>query len=131
MVHLDLFSLPFYLATGQYHPTGSFLIGIGRDGGLSTLCQSCRFACHQRVLEDFLALVISVPEWNCLTMAFFDKCGYTWFAILSCYGSIAVSYGKDGCLSTFYHSCRFACQQKLLKTFPGSAGYLHSEDGIV
>lgn len=61
----------------------------------------------------------------------FDKCGYTWFAILSCYGSIAVSYGKDGCLSTFYHSCRFACQQKLLKTFPGSAGYLHSEDGIV
>ena len=30
----------------------------------------------------------------------------------------------DGGLSTLCHSCGFACQQKLLKTFPGP-GYLH------
>ena len=37
---------------------------------------------------------------------------------------------KDGGLSTLCHSCVFACQQKVLKTFPGP-GYLHSEDGVV
>ena len=26
---------------------------IGRDGGLSTLCHSCGFSCHQRVLKTF------------------------------------------------------------------------------
>ena len=26
---------------------------IGRDGGLSTLCHSCEFDCHQRVLKTF------------------------------------------------------------------------------
>ena len=28
------------------------------------------------------------------------------------------------------HSCGFACQQRVLKTFPGP-GYLRSEDGLV
>ena len=32
--------------------------------------------------------------------------------------------------STLYHSCGFACQQRVLKMFPGP-GYLHSEDGVV
>ena len=38
--------------------------------------------------------------------------------------------GRNGGLSTLYHGCGFACQQGVLKTFPGP-GYLHSEDGIV
>ena len=38
--------------------------------------------------------------------------------------------GRDGGLSTLCHSCGFACQQRVLKTFPGP-GYLHSEDGVV
>ena len=33
-----------------------------------------------------------------------------------------------GGLSTLCHSWEFACQQRVLKTFPGP-GYLHSEDG--
>ena len=37
---------------------------------------------------------------------------------------------EDGGLSTLCHSCGFACQQRVLKTFPGP-GYLHSEDGVV
>ena len=36
----------------------------------------------------------------------------------------------DGGLSTLCHSCGFACQQRVLKTFPGP-GYLRSEDGVV
>ena len=32
-------------------------------------------------------------------------------------------------MSTLCHSCGFACQQRLLKTFPGP-GYLRSEDGV-
>ena len=38
--------------------------------------------------------------------------------------------GRDGGLSTLCHSCGFACQQRVLKTFPGP-GYLHSKDGVV
>ena len=38
--------------------------------------------------------------------------------------------GRDGGLNTLRHSCGFACQQRVLKTFPGP-GYLHSEDGVV
>ena len=33
-------------------------------------------------------------------------------------------------MSTLCHSCRFSCQQRVLKTFPGP-GYLPSEDGVV
>ena len=36
----------------------------------------------------------------------------------------------DGGLSTLCHSCGFACQQRVLKTFPGPC-YLRSEDGVV
>ena len=53
--------------------------------------------------------------------------------ISSCYGSISLTLGligRDGGLSTLYHSCGYACQQRVLKTFPGP-GYLHSEDGGV
>ena len=58
---------------------------------------------------------------------------YIWLTISSCYGSILLTLGlmgRDGDLSTLCHSCRFACQQTVLKTFPGS-GYLHLEDGVV
>ena len=37
---------------------------------------------------------------------------------------------RDGGLSTLCHSCGFACQQRVLKTFPGP-GYLHAGDGVV
>ena len=58
---------------------------------------------------------------------------YIWLTILSCYGSIPWALGligRDGDLSTLCHSCGFACQHRVLKTFPGR-GYLHSEDGVV
>ena len=38
--------------------------------------------------------------------------------------------GEGWGLSTLCHSCGFACQQMLLKRFPGP-GYLRSEDGVV
>ena len=38
--------------------------------------------------------------------------------------------GRDGGLSTLCHSCGFACQHRVLKTFPAT-GYLHTEDGVV
>ena len=37
---------------------------------------------------------------------------------------------RDGGLSTLRHGCWFACQQRVLKTFPGP-GYLRFEDGVV
>ena len=58
---------------------------------------------------------------------------YIWLIISSCYGSIPLALrliGKDGGLNTLCHSCGFACQQRVLKTFPGP-GYLHSKDGVV
>ena len=41
-----------------------------------------------------------------------------------------MAIGRDSALSTLYHSCRLACQQRVLKTFPGP-GYLCSKDGVV
>ena len=58
---------------------------------------------------------------------------YIWLTISSCYGSIPLGFGligMDGGLSTLCHSCGFACQQRMLKTFLGP-GYLPSEDGVV
>ena len=58
---------------------------------------------------------------------------YIWLTISSCCSSIPLTsglIGRDGGLSTLCHSCGFACQQRVLKTFPGP-GYLHSKDGVV
>ena len=47
---------------------------------------------------------------------------YIWLTISSYYGSIPLALGligRDGALSTLCHSCGFACQQRVLKTFPG------------
>ena len=58
---------------------------------------------------------------------------YIWLTISSCYGSIPLTLGLigiDGGLSTLCHSCGFACQQRVLKLFPG-LGYIRSEDGVV
>ena len=101
------------------------------DGGLSTLCHSCGFACQQRVLKTFYDLGSLVADdglvwlWHPLLNL------YIWLTISSCHRSITLALGliwKDGALSTLCHSCGFACQQRLLKTFSGH-GYLHSEDG--
>ena len=56
-----------------------------------------------------------------------------WLTISSCYGSIPLAFeliGRDGGLSTLCHSSGFACQQRVLNTFPGPR-YLHSEDWVV
>ena len=52
---------------------------------------------------------------------------------VSCYGSIPLTLvltGRNGGLTTLCHSFGFACQQMVLKTFPGP-DYLRSEDGVV
>ena len=58
---------------------------------------------------------------------------YIQLTISSCYGSTPLTLGLiggDGGFSTLFHSCRFACQQRVLKRFPG-LGYLRSEDEVV
>ena len=45
--------------------------------------------------------------------------------------SMRVPYGNwNGGLSSLCHSSGFACQQRVLKTFP-NPGYLRSEGGMV
>ena len=48
-VNLYTQSSPFYLATAQ----SQYIMALGRDGVLSTLCHSCGFAYQQRVLKTF------------------------------------------------------------------------------
>ena len=58
---------------------------------------------------------------------------YIRLTISSCYSSIPLTLGLiggDGGLSTLCDSCRFSCQQRVLKMFPG-LDYLCSEDGVV
>ena len=52
LLNLYIFIAPCYLATAQ----SQYLMVIGRDGSLSTLCQSCGLACQQRALETFPGL---------------------------------------------------------------------------
>ena len=57
---------------------------------------------------------------------------YIWLTTLSCYGSSPlplVLIGKDSVLNILYHKWGFACQERVLKTFPGP-GYLHPEDRV-
>ena len=120
-MHSSLFSLT--AAQSQY-----FMV-MERDSGLSILCYSCWFTCHQRVLKTFAApdYLSSEDGVNLLVNL------YIWLTISSCHGSIPLTLGligKDGGLSTLCHSCGFACQQGLLKTFPGP-GYIRSKDGVV
>ena len=46
------------------------------------------------------------------------------------YTQYSMVIGRNGGLGTLCHSCRFAPQQRVLKTFPGP-GYLRFEKGIV
>ena len=115
---------------------GSMLLALGlivRDDGLSALCDSCGFACQQRVLKTFSGFAFLPSDdgvvwlWHPLVNL------YIWLTISSCYHSIPLALGLIGSyggLSTLCHSCRFSCQWSVLKTFPAS-GYLHSEDGVV
>ena len=103
---------------------------IRRDGGLRTLCHRCGFACQQRVLKT-----IPGPGYLCFKDGVVSLC-YSlvkWLTISSCYGCISLKLGlikTDGGLSTLCHSYGFACQKRVLKTFPGS-GYFHCQYGVV
>ena len=101
-----------------------------RDGGLSTLCHSCGFACQQRALKTFSGPGYLESDdglgwlWHQLVNL------HIWLTISSCYLSIPLGLGlmeRDGGSNTLCHSCGLAFQQRVLKRFPGS-GYLHSED---
>ena len=63
---------------------------IRRDGGLSTLCHSCEFACQQRVLKRFPWPWLSpLRGWDSLTVAFTGKFVYLYlYLYLSIYLSI-------------------------------------------
>ena len=106
---------------------------IVRDVGLSTLCHSCLFACQQRVLKTFPGHGYVHSEdgvvwiWHPLV----NLC--LWLTISFGYSWIPLAWGlmrRDGDLSNLCHSCRLACQKRVLKTFPG-LGYLHSGDQVV
>ena len=109
------------------------LVLIVIECGLSTLCHSCGFPCQQKVLKRFPGPGYLHSEDGVVSL--WHPLGnlYTSLNISYCYGSIPLPLGligRDGGLSTLCHSCGFACQQRVLKTFPGP-GYLHSEDGVV
>ena len=105
---------------------------IGRDGGLSTLYHSCEFACQQRVLKTFPGPGYLRSE-DAVVWLWHSLVNCIWLTISSCYGWILLALGligRDGGLSTLYHSYGFVCQQRVLKTLPGP-GYLRSKDGVV
>ena len=68
-------------------------------------------------------------EWGSLARAFFLKFAYMarHFILLRLNPFDLELIGRGGGLSTLCHSCGFACQQRVLKTFSGP-GYLRSEN---
>ena len=102
---------------------GSLALAFGLivgDGGLSTLCHSCRFPCQQSVLKTFLGTGYLHFEDGVVWLSHPFVNLYIWLTIWSCYGSIPVAVGlteRDGGLSTFCHSCGLAFQQRVMKRF--------------
>ena len=111
-----------------------FDLRVHKEGWwFSTLCYSCGFACQQGLVKTFPGPGYLhsrdgvVWLWHSLVKL------YIWLIISSCYGWITLTLGligRDGGLSTLCHTCGFACQQRVLKMFPGP-GYRCSEDGVV
>ena len=91
----------------------SLILGlIWMDGGLSTLCYSCGFACQQRVLKTFSGARYLRSEDGVVYLWLLLVNFYIWLIILSYYGSISLTLALiwgDGGLSTLCHSCGFAC----------------------
>ena len=101
--------------------------------GLITLCQSCWFACEQRVLKTFAGSGYLHSENGVVWIWHPLEYLYVRPTISSCYGSIPLALGsivRYVGLSTLCHNCGFACERRVPKTFPGP-GFLHSEHGVV
>ena len=106
---------------------------IRRDVGLSTRSHGCGFPCHHKALKKFPGSGYLSSEGGVVWLWHSVVNLYIWLTILSCCDSISLTLGltgRHGGLSTLCYGCRFACQQRVLKTFPG-AGYLRSKDGVV
>ena len=102
---------------------------IGRNGGLDTLCHNCWFGCLQRLLKMFPG-----PSYLC----FEDGVVWVWHFLVHFH-----AYGSPFYLATAQsqrfiaiggmvvwaqcHSCKFACQERMLKTLVIS----HSQDEVV
>ena len=65
---------------------------IGRDGGLSTLCQGCGFACQQRVLKTFPSPGYLRSEDGVVQLCHSLVNFYIWLTLSSCYGSIPLTF---------------------------------------
>ena len=62
---------------------------------------------------------------------FYNRCIYdSQFYVVTDQSQYLMVIWRNGGLSNLCHSCGFACQQRVLKTFPGP-GYLRSEYGVV
>ena len=109
------------------------LMVIGRDGGLSIMCHSCGFACHQRVLKTFTHIAYLcckdgiVWVWHLYVSLHIYRPS---FCLAMAQAKNLVMIGRNGGLSFLCHSWKFACIQRVIKTFPGSS-YLCFEDGIL
>ena len=75
-------------------------------------------------------MVISDPRHRVLKCVSVYVYVYTYTYIYSSIPLTLALIGRDGGLSTPGHSCGFACQQRVLKTFSGPA-YHYSEEGVV
>ena len=103
------------------------------DGGLSTICHSCRLIWQQNVLKTFPCPGYFQSEDGAVWL--WHPLGnlYIWLTISSCYCSFPLALGlivRDDGLGTLCHSCGLVCQQRMLKKFAGS-GYIHSQYGVV
>ena len=115
-VNLHIHGSSFYLAATQSH----CLMTNERDDGLSTLCYSCRFGCKQRVLKLFTGLCYLHSEdgevwiwYFFINLHIYDS---PFYLVTSQSSQCLMAFGRDGGLSTLFHSWEFACQQRVLKT---------------
>ena len=107
-------------------------LAIGRDGGLNTLCHNCEFYFQQRVLKRFPGPGYLFSKDGVAWMWHFfvnmHMCGTPYYLVTP-QSQCFVVIERDCGLSTLCHNSRFACQKRVLKTFPGP-GYVFSKEGV-
>ena len=107
-----------------------------RDGGLRTRVSELWVCLSAEGAKNVSWPWLSPPRgWGSLTMAFIDKFIYmAHHFILQQLNPFDLRIDREGWWFehsfVIVYSCRCACQQRVLKVFPGR-GYLCSEDGVV
>ena len=130
--HLYQYTMQFLVSISIRAPAGINVFKVSNENA-RTICEICwKLTIKVTKRHHDIGLVSLLLPLNILHTSF-------WYQLRVCRGSLMTIYILYICIIyilyiykylALCYCCGFLCQQKMLKTFPGT-GYSHSEDGVV